>query len=205
MAASFGGVDATPTVFEVTLTKIEFQNTGGTWATFAEGSYTFDIASGSANSAIGTIGVGETLPAGSYSNIRFTVARDFGLTASHTFASTQRCITETGNPSNGTVPGTTITNAGLGTIHPTNAPGKQSVPLPTGALVTTALTGAGIVEVGGALQQTIAASFTIPANAAIMPSFTIAFDVANAVEFLETGPGTCQVMPQPPAITFSTN
>lgn len=206
-AASFGGQDATPTVYQVTLTKLEFQNSSGSWVTFAEGSHTFDIASVSANSAVGTIGQGSTLPPDSYTNIRFTVSRTFGLSGSYTFGSTQRCITATSNASTGTLSGGTITNVGLGTVGASD-PSTQSVPLPTGAAVTSALTGLGIAEVGGAggaLQITTPAVFTIPANAAVMPSVSIDFDVANAIEFLETGSGTCDVMPQPPTITFSIN
>lgn len=157
-AANFGGVDATPTAYEVTLTKVEFIDSVGTAVTFAEGSYTFDIASAS---AVGSFASGSTLPPGSYVSIRYTLSRTFGLSgASADAGAGQPCRTDSGNGSAGTL-------------------------------------------LGGALQMTRPAAFTIPEGATVMPGIRIDFDVLNGMEVLTTGAGTCAVMPQPPVVTFT--
>lgn len=208
-AANFTGVDATPTVYEVTMTKVEFKNSAGSYVVLAEGNATFDIAAATAGAAVGSFASGQALPAGTYTHIRFTLSRTFGLTGSIADAgSGQPCRTGTANGIAGTLNGGAITGVGDGTTD--GAAGtKQSVPIPTGAAVTTALTTMGITEVGGvggsAIQMEVAAPFTLPANATVMPSLRIDFDVANAMEFLTTGAGTCAAMPQPPVITFTAN
>lgn len=207
-AVNFGGVAATPTVYEVTMTKVEFKNSAGSYVILAEGNATFDIAAATAGAAVGAFASGQTLPPGSYTHIRFTLSRTFGLTGSIADANGgQPCRTNSANSSAGILPGS-ITGVGDGTTD--GAAGtKQSVPIPTGAAVTTALTTMGITEVGGvggsAIQMEVAAPFTLPANATVMPSLRIDFDVANAMEFLTTGAGTCAAMPQPPVITFTAN
>lgn len=205
-AANFGGVDVTPSVYEVSLKKIEFLNSGGGWVTFAEGGFDFDIASESAGQAVGTFAQGSVLPPGTYSAMRVTVDREFTLRAATADAGFgQPCHTETGNPANGTLNGGTITNVGVGAANGTPA-GDQDVPVPVGADVTVALTSASIVEAGGPggdLMMTVNQTFTIPADEAITPSMQIDFDVTNAAELLTTGVGTCAAFPQPPGIDIA--
>jgi hypothetical protein len=205
-AANFGGVDVTPTVYEVTLKKIEFVRTDGSGAyTYAEGNFTFDIASGSAGSAVGSFAVGNKLEPGDYNGIRITVGRTFGLEAFTLDAgSGQPCRTDSAKGATGTLTGTgPITGVGDGTTDIATAT-TQSVPIPTGADITSALLAAGISELaGGDIMFTAAASMIIPSSASVAPAIAIDFDVTDAAELLTTAFGTCAAFPQPPTITVT--
>jgi hypothetical protein len=204
-AASFGGDDVTPTVYEVTLKKIEFVRTDGSGAyTYAEGNFTFDIASGSAGSAVGSFAVGNKLEPGDYNGIQITVGRTFGLKAFTSDAgSFQPCRTDSANGATGTLLAGAITGVGVGTTDGATAT-TQSVPIPTGTAVTTALDALDISELaGGDIMFTAAASMIIPSNASVAPAIAIDFDVTDAAELLTTAFGTCAAFPQPPTITVT--
>ena len=195
-----GGVLATPTTYEVTISKIEFQDSSGSFVTFAEGSFLLDMASVTANQAVGTI-PGTPPPPGTYTSMRITFSDTFGLTGSVPDAGAgQPAKTDTGNASNVVSGG--ISN--IGTANTTGGAGtKQSVPVPTGAAITTALNNAEISRSGGNMQISSPVSFTITSDSSVMPNLKMDFDVINAMEFLTTGGGTAIVIPLPPDINFT--
>lgn len=203
-AGLFGGTSTTPTVYEVTLKKIEFRQLGGTWVTFAEGIYTFDIASAGAGDAVGAFATGSSLPNGTYDTMRVTLSRTFNMTfaANDATAGGLPCHTQTGNGT-GTY-NVLFTNSGVGT-QAAGAGTLQSVPIPTETQVTTALNNAGFTEVGGAggdIQASTPVAFVIEENST-PPSMRIDFNVTNSAEVKVTGPGACFVFPQPPGIAIT--
>ncbi|SMN16412.1 hypothetical protein CRYPA_213 [uncultured Candidatus Thioglobus sp.] len=204
IAANFGGVDITPTVFEVTLKKIEFKNTADTWVTFAQGDFTFDIASVNAGAGAGSFAQGASLPNGTYNGVRVTTNRSFGMTFSTNDAGfVQPCRTQTGNGSNDWATGGAtgiVTNTGVGTTDGAVAT-KQQVALGGNPLVTTALANFGMIGTATELsfESVLASPFTIDSNTSL-PAIQINFDVANTAEAMTTGAGSYRVFPQPPKI-----
>ncbi|MBU0651142.1 hypothetical protein KKC59_04450 [bacterium] len=199
-----GGVLGTPSVYEITLTKIEFQNIDGDYVVFFSGSTPFDIASTNPGQQLGSIGQGTMLPAGIYTGMRMSFSKTFGITAAVADAgSGQPARTQTGNPATQII--SRVSNVGVATTD--GAPGtKQAVPVPVGPQVITILTALNMEEVGGtAICFTFpsAFSFTIPERDPFMPQLEIYFDVTNAVEFRTTGPGTAVVIPLPPELTIT--
>ncbi len=202
-AANFGGTDTTPTAYEVTVTKIEFRNSAGTYVTFMEGSFLFDIASVSANGVCGAIGAGRTLPAGTYNEIRVTFSKIFGITGAVANAgSGQPARTATGNTSVATLNGGLITSVSSATTDGATAT-KQSVRIPSGTAVTTGLATVGVTEVAGdQLQFSRAVSFSVEPGSAL-PAIQVSFDVTNTLELLTTGAGTAVAVPGYPGIRIS--
>ncbi len=194
------GVAATPTVYEVTLQKIEFKNQAGTFVSFAEGSYTFDIASASAGAAVGSIGAGNFLPLGTYTAARITISRSFVLSGQIADAgSGQPCRTRTGNGfTNNDSFG--LVNLGVGTADAAAAT-RQTLVVPTSTRSNT-LKDNGIEELGStSLRFEVPLSFTV-AETTGMPSVGVNFNVTNAVKFQTTGAGTCIIYPQPPSVVL---
>ena len=77
------GSAATPTQYVITFKTIEFRNAAGVYYTFFSGSQTLDIGSAAvaAGGVGGSVGSGQSLPAGRYDAIRVTFSRDFSITA----------------------------------------------------------------------------------------------------------------------------
>lgn len=176
-------VSDTPTSYGVTLRRVEFQNSAGVWVPFFEGSTLIDVAAVNAGAQAGSVGTGNSLPPGTYTALRVTVERSFALTGTTPNAGAagplgpQPC--STGGP-NGTNTGVAGTN-----------PVSQTVPIPDNAFPPE-----GWEEV---TDQTMragdAVSFTVPEGGAFEPSFSIGFSVTDAISFITTGAGTCQVFP----------
>jgi len=203
LPALIGGVMATPTTYVVTVTKIEFQKTDGSFVTFASGSSAFDIASVAAGQAAGTLAQGQSLEAGSYTGIRITFSRTFGMTGAVADAGGgQPARTQTGNAATQTAPpdftsiGISTTDGAAGTL--------QQIPVPFGTAVTAALTAEGIEEVGlTELRTTYAHVFTVTPDQTVPPPVRVDFDVTGGIEFLTTGVGTAIVIPTPPSVNVT--
>ncbi|MBT3878016.1 MAG: hypothetical protein HOF76_03030 [Candidatus Scalindua sp.] len=206
-----GGVLTTPTTYEVTITKVEFQKSSGSYVTFVEGTYVFDLGTGgTAAGEQAGICPGTPPPPGTYTSMRITISDTFSVTGSVTDANTvagsnQPGRTNTGNASTATVGGTTLTNVGVATTDGAAAT-KQSIPIPTGTAVTTTLTTAGITRSGGNLTVSFAVSFTIPedADTTSIPSVQMDFDITDTLNFFPADSGIGMI-PLPPSLTFSLN
>ena len=199
-----GGTLATPTVYEITITKVEFKNSNNVYVTFFSGSVPFDIASANPGGAVGAIGQSSTLPSGTYTEMRITFSRTFGIVGSVADAGNgQPARTDTGNPANqtqGAVTNIGVAKPGAGTAT------KQSIPIPSGASVTTILTNNNMEEVAGnQIRFTVPSSFsfTISEENAVMPDLKMNFDVTNSIEFLGTAPGAAVVIPLPPDVSVT--
>ena len=201
------GKAATPTQYVITFKTIEFRRSDGSYFTFFSGSQTMDIGSAAvaAGGVGGSVGSGQSLPAGRYDAIRVTFSRDFSITASATSVGT-------GNANCGT--GSSAADVSLGgyTVQVVNRSG--------GAVITTSDTlsvpseantaignVSGMAVVGSAFENirvtNVISAFTVLATDTVPPAFTVQFDVTNAVEFLDVS-NTCHAIILPPTVTYIT-
>jgi len=204
-----GGVAATPTVYKVTITKIEFFN--GAWTTFFSGTCTIDIASVSAGGDAGSCGGGNTLDPGTYTQMRLTIKRTFDLKGSTTNADPavggldQACRTSTGAAS--TTQGT-FSDLNSGSTDG-GAATEQTLKIPTDsngtiAAAINAVTGMSIDS--SSLTMTLGLTLTVPEGESEAPSgLSMDFQVENKLEFLTTGADACTVANMPPIITITTS
>lgn len=191
-----GGQVATPSVYKVTFSKIEFGDTSGNYVTMAEGTVVMDIASVNPFEAVGKIGEGKPLPPATYNRMRFTVSKVFSVTASTT--GTVTACTTTGNPSS-TMPGyETMGDVANATEGSTSAT-EQSIDVPVDPDHMPSgetLVGNNIVGI-----KTIP-TFTVPEEGKVVIPFKMNFDVTDSVEFVKIS-GTVYVFNHPPIVTFT--
>lgn len=201
-----GGTAATPSEYVITLSTVEFKRADGSYYEFFSGTTTFDIASAGANSAIGSVGSGNSLEPGvSYTAMRVTIATSYDVTggvANAGFA--QPC--QTGGAGSGST--VVLTGVNFETGNATGGVGTtQALDIPTDAAGTTvadALSAAGMERIGNQLRFEVPLQLTVPADNTVPPALSVDFDVADQLEFLTTGGGTCAVMVLPPIITLTT-
>lgn len=126
---------ATPTKYEITLQQVELYNgTTGTWEVVGSGTVSFNIAEANAGAAVGAYMSNIDLPAGTYTSIRFRVARNIIVNATAAIGATTYYTTSTqynnfGDPIQGNNDGRAIVisavaaNAADGTFMvPSDAP-----------------------------------------------------------------------------------
>lgn len=203
-----GGAAATPTLYEITIRKVEFKRADNTYYTFFEGTSTFDLgsANASAGQSVGAFAAGNSLEPGvSYSAMRLTVNSAFAMAGQVTNAgSSQPC--RTGGGASGTAQ--VLNNVNMVTGNATGGAGtRQTVSAPTdsgGTTVANALAAASMEDLGGQYRMEVSLSLNVPVDNAVPPALQISFDAANALEFRTTGVSTCVVMPLPPVITVTT-
>jgi hypothetical protein len=153
-----------PTVFKVTVTKVELHN-GTTFVTVYSGSTQLDLVAagnGAAFPAISNL----TLPAGTYTQIRVTFANQFGVQGSLAFGGVTWYVTSTIVPDTGGGAAQASSSAG--------AAGEATLLNPAwGAL-------------GASVVQTITIpSITVGASTHYQP--TVKFDVTNSLALWEMG------------------
>ena len=200
-----GGKAATPTQYVITFKTIEFRRSDGSYFTFFSGSQTMDIGSAAvaAGGVGGSVGSGQSLPAGRYDAIRVTFSRDFSITASATSVGT-------GNANCGT--GSSAADVSLGgyTVQVVNRSGgavtttSDTLSVPPEANTTiNGQPGMAVVGAANDIQVTnVISAFTVLATDTVPPAFTVQFDVTGGVEFLNDG--TCYAIFLPPTVTYIT-
>jgi hypothetical protein len=202
-----GGKAATPTQYVITFKTIEFRNVGGAYYTFFSGSQTLDIGSSAvaAGGVGGSVGSGQSLPAGRYDAIRVTFSRDFSITASATSVGTGNANCGTGSSAaDASLSGYTVqvVNRSAGAVTTTSD--TLSVPPEANGNINST---SGMAVVGTAnenIQVTnVISAFTVLATDTVPPAFTVQFDVTNAVEFLDVS-STCYAIILPPTVTYIT-
>ncbi len=205
---SAGGSASTPSVYEVTINKIEFKKSDGSYYTYLSTPATIDIGAASVQpGGTGGFASGQAPPPGTYTAMRVTIARTFGMTGSATNvgpAPATTCRTTTGA-------GTGPLTAGLVTYTVSNATNtsgqatKQSVLIPTSSdsSIENGMNNAGLLLINAnEVQFEVPVSLTISETDTYLP-FEIDFDVSNRMEFLNTG--SCYVIPLPPTVTVTTS
>lgn len=195
-----GGTVITPSVYRVTIKRMEFQRKDGSYYLFADGMFSFDLASVGQGQAAGSFAEGKSLRPGSYLGVRLTFSRDFGLVAEGNHLG-QRLRSEGGNPSNLAHGG--LTQVSAATVDALPA-AYQIVPLPQGGLMTQALAAQQIEELpNGDLRVSYSAPFTLADGKYVPPKLRFDFHVAEAVEIVSVGPGQGLILPLPPSLCLS--
>ncbi len=195
-----GGKAATPSKYVVTIKSIQFRRLDGTFWNFFSGASSIDLGSGRVQpgGSGGAIGEGVSIPAGSYNGIRVTVARTFTMNGSATSVGPGAAATcSTGGSGD-------IVSGGY-TIQVVNRNGSTddrvlSVPPEANTAIGNV---PGMAVVGSDLQMTTSLpAFTVLATATTAPNVGVKFDVANTMEFLNTG-AACYAIVLPPTVTIS--
>jgi len=119
-----GGAAATPTVYKVTMKKVEFKRTDGTYYEFWSGSSVMDIASVSDGEDAGSVGDGDEMAPGSYTHLRVEFDNSFTIKGEE---STTNCQTGTGFTTNAFDTGTVLmTESATGT----GSAAEQTIDIP---------------------------------------------------------------------------
>jgi hypothetical protein len=213
--AAFPGTSATPTIYQVTLKKVEIC-TGSDGAGSCEGSFVvgsstkaFDIAAVGAGAAVGSYANLSALPIGStFTHVRVTVDSAITVRASGADSGTT-CYTQA---------------AGGGSASAASAATFAGGPAVTGTVyvphIGTYTTSAGASTLTEADFQTtgsrgyikrpndsdvlITYSLTAPYTPVLnkQPQVTVKFNVTGAVGFLFTG-AACNAFPEPPSVSIT--
>ncbi|MFN3657693.1 MAG: hypothetical protein ACK4UO_10605 [Pseudolabrys sp.] len=217
-AANFPGTPITPTIYEVTVKKVELctgSDGVGSCAgalVLGSGNKSFDIAAVGAGAAVGSYANLANLPVGTtFTHVRVTVDAQIVVRAS-------------GTDTNNGAPGPCSTGAGGGgsasaattATFPAAAPVNATVFVPhvgnysIGGGVTALAesdfqtTGArGYIKRPNDADVLITYSLTAPYTPALnqIPSVTVKFDVTGAVGVLFTG--ACEMFPEPPSVNIT--
>lgn len=204
-----GGGSATPSVYEVTINKIELRRPDGSYYTYLGTPVTVDIGSASvAPGGTGGYASGATPPSGSYTGMRVTIARTFSMTgsASGVGPGLPSTVCRTGGSGTGSLnPGGGVTYQISNATSAAGTPSKQTVAIPTSSdsSIENAMNGAGLNLINAnEMQFTVPVAINVSAADTFMP-LEIDFDVSNKMEFLTTGGGICYVIPLPPTVTVT--
>jgi len=178
-------------VYNVTVKKVEVYNsTTGQWVTVTDTPTTFNIASAtSANTAVGNMVSGVTVPNGTYTKVRVTVSNQFGIKA---------CDNSGSNCTDGTQ---TIATHTLATANA----GSYA----TASTVTTVIDFSSVPGIstcpaiplcysGSDLVVTDDISFTVGAGSA-PKTISVSFDVDGVLKY-EAGPPTEYISPGTPGV-----
>jgi hypothetical protein len=216
-AAAFPGTAVTPTIYQVTLKKVEIctgsDGVGSCEGSFVLGSSTrsFDIAAVGAGAAVGSYANLSTLPVGStFTHIRVTVDAAITARASGTDGvGPPTCYTQAaGGGSAGTAASATFAGGPpvTGTIY---VPHIGTLNTSGGARTLTEAdfqtTGArGYIKRPNDSDVVITYSLTAPYTSVLnkQPQVTVKFNVTGAVGILWTG-AACDVFPEPPSVTIT--
>lgn len=201
-----GGKAATPTQYAITFKTIEFRRSDGSYFTFFSGSQTLDIGSAAtaAGGVGGSIGSGQSLPAGRYDATRVTFSRDFSITASATSVGTGNANCGTGSAAaDVSLNGYTVQVVNRSAVAVTTTSDTLSVPPEANGAIN-GTSGMAVVGTANDIQVTnVMSAFTVLATDTVPPAFTVQFDVTNAVEFLDVS-STCHAIILPPTVTYIT-
>ena len=174
---------------------------------------TFDLGSVAAGSSAGNMGnLSAAVPGTTYSFAQVVLSRAFTVTG-QAAASGTRCRTETDN-------GFDVSNpSAVAGANDTAAAESQVIGIQTGQTIssnmigTTSLTGldgadnssgnGNIADAEPRFKFRFALSAPITIKQGKLPTFTIAFDLSEALQFNTVGEGACVATPGPPNVTAS--
>jgi hypothetical protein len=188
-----GGGNATPTKYVITMGNIEFRNAAtGQYVPFITSTAAWDIASVNPGATVGTMAETSTLPPGTYDKIRMVVNKTMSVRAViEDIGGLGRCRTES-NP-------VTANIQGVGTVYQgmldNNDPEDEPITVPS----SEDNNDPNFVDQGATFLGTLPVNFTVTSN---VPTITVAFNVANATEFVAHN-GSCYVFPAPPSLTIT--
>jgi hypothetical protein len=178
--------DATPVVYKVTVSKVEFYNsTTSAWVTVGQGNATFDIASVGSGTVAGSYASGSEVPEGDYTQIRVTISRSITIKATvlmpPDFNSYYTTTTQVISGSDTAIQASTIVV--------NYAEGTAVIPAST----------------SGVSGDSYITTDNFPSTLAVRKGSTrrarVKFDVTNAARF-DDGSGTVIVYPSKPSVTI---
>ncbi len=207
--------DATPTQYEFTMSKIELcKSSACSSATvLGEGSQAYDIGSSqaAAGQSVGSFLSDFTLASNqTFTHLRVTIARAINMTATAPFENsgdTEDCVTGAG----GDIVTASTTTEALAEVTTGNVAASQEFVVPNtdannapGGLATT------YANAGIALIDTTTMTITYQLTSSFttgdkIPSFDVAFDVADTITFNQASATTCSVALGPPNVTITIN
>lgn len=171
----------TPTVYRVTVRRIEISKDGGTtWVTVGSGDLTFNIASANAGAVVGTYVSNATVDAGTYNKMRATISRTYTLRGS---------IVQDAGANNGT----RFYTSANGATQVAGNEGEQSITAPTNVTLPTGIS----LSPDGDFYATMDVNLTFTASGP--NTVTVNFDVTNAMQLLPDD----TFIPQPPSVTVT--
>ena len=175
---------------------------------------TFDLGSVAAGSSAGNMGnLSAAVPGTTYSFAQVVLSRAFTVTG-QAAASGTRCRTETDNGFNVSSPSSAVAG-----VSDTAAAESQVIGIPSGTTIpsnmigTTSLTGldgadnssgnGNIADAEPRVKFRFALSAPITIKQGKLPTFTIAFDLSEALQFNTVSGTACVATPGPPNVTAS--
>lgn len=207
--------DATPTQYQFTLSKVELCKSSACSSPtlLGEGSQAFDIGSSQATAgqSVGSFLSNFSLASNqTFTHLRVTVARAINMTATaptENSGDSNDCVTGTG----GDIVTASTTNEALAEVTTGNAAASQEFVVPDttannapGGLATI-YANAGIELIDSTtmtITYQLTSSFTTGDK---VPSFDIAFDVADTITFNLASATTCSAALGPPNVTITIN
>ncbi|HIC41204.1 MAG TPA: DUF4382 domain-containing protein [Piscirickettsiaceae bacterium] len=199
-AIGTGGVLATPTVYDITIKKIEFKTSTGTFVTFSDTAGTMSLGSDAlaANTSAGTLAAGKNLPAGTYTHLRTTLSRDFDIAVTGT-SNSQICRTDSSIAT-----GTYIDNAYTGNVEMPKGTKGGTATTQTMTVIPseleTSMNNTDVMNISATeLQILFPFSFTKTAKEGL-GKMNIEFDVGSSINVYYTAGGDCTIMVMPPQI-----
>ena len=213
-AANFPGTSATPTIYQVTLKKVEI-STGSDGVGSCEGSFlvgsstkAFDIAAVGAGAAVGSYANLSTLPIGStFTHVRVTVDSAISVRASGADGGVT-CFTSAAGGGSVSAASTATFAGGPAATTTVYVPHIGAYTIGGG---TTTLTEAdfqtggsrGYIKRPNDSDVLITYALTVPYAPVLnkQPQVTVKFNVTGAVGFLFTG--VCQAFPEPPSVLIT--
>lgn len=173
-------VRGTPTVYRVTVRRIELSKDGGqNWVTLGSGDLTFNIASANAGAVVGSYASNANIEAGTYNKMRATVSRIFSVTGN---------LLQDAGVNNGA----RFYTSANGATQVAGNEGEQSITCPTTNLP------AGVsLSSDGDFYATQDVSLTFSASGP--NTVTVKFDVTNMLELFPDD----TFFPQPPSVTVT--
>ena len=213
--AAFPGTPATPTIYQVTLKKVEIctgsDGVGSCNGAFVVGTSTksFDIAAVGAGAAVGSYANLSTLPVGStFTHVRVTVDVAITVRASGTDSGVTCYTQAAGGGSAGAAASATVAGgpAVTGTIY---VPHIGTYNTSGGASTLTEADfqtsgSRGYIKRPNDSDVLVTYALSAPYTAVLnkQPQVTVKFNVTGAVGFLFTG-AACDVFPEPPSVTIT--
>lgn len=207
--------DATPTQYQFTLSKVELCKSSACSSPtlLGEGSQAYDIGSAQASSgeSVGSFLSNFSLaPKQTFTHLRVTVARAIDLTAtapSEESSDFNACVTGAGvdivTASTATEALAEVTTGSVAASQEFVVPNTDANNAPGGLAITYANAGIALIDTTTmTITYQLTSSFTTGDK---IPSFDVAFDVADTITFNQASATTCFVALGPPNVTITIN
>ncbi len=197
----FNPLTTTPTVYEITITRIEFITNTGVTNVLVNNEFSLDIASVAAQQKIASVAQGAKLPAGAYTSVRLIVKSPitmYGMVLYHA----QETVCHT-HPDNEAIPLANLSDPNYTLVGVASASigneiqvvGNQRIPIPQGKPIDTGPPDNGefaansVTRLGNDEFAVVSSVNFVVLEEGPMPSIQINFNTEDSLEFLLYAPG----------------